>query len=91
MIPGVLGNSESAPNDSFYNGLLEAPHYTRPEVWSERQVPQALLSGHHANIERWRRDQRLLLTAQHRPDLLAQARLAGLLSTKDETVLSGAR
>jgi tRNA (guanine37-N1)-methyltransferase len=92
--PGVLTDQGSHQQDSFHpqlDGLLDCPHYTRPEVWSERHVPQALLSGHHANIERWRRDQRLLLTAQHRPDLLAQARLAGLLSAKDETVLSGAR
>jgi tRNA (guanine37-N1)-methyltransferase len=76
--------------DSFnpsLDGLLDCPHYTRPEVWAGLQVPDVLLSGHHGQIERWRRDQRLRLTAQHRPDLLDVARKAGLLSPQDEAVL----
>lgn len=89
--PGVLNDPDSHQFDSFnpaLDGLLDCPHYTRPEVWSGRKVPDVLLSGHHAQIERWRRDQRLLITARHRPDLIAQARLAGHLSPLDEACLS---
>ena len=71
--PGVLSDSDSHQLDSFnpsLDGLLDCPHYTRPEEWAGQRVPDVLLSGHHGQIERWRRDQRLLLTAQHRPDLL---------------------
>ena len=89
--PGVLGDEGSHQFDSFnpaLDGLLDSPHYTRPEVWQGQAVPEALLSGHHANIERWRREQSLLLSARHRPDLLAQARAEGRLSRQDEMFLA---
>ena len=89
--PGVLSDQGSHQQDSFnptLDGLLDCPHYTRPELWAGQVTPAALLSGHHANIERWRRDQRLLMTATHRPDLIEQARQNGLLSAQDEAVLS---
>ena len=88
--PGVLSDADSHHMDSFnpsLDGLLDCPHYTRPEEWAGVSVPEVLMSGHHGHIERWRRDQRLVLTAKHRPDLLAIARRAGLLSAKDEAVL----
>lgn len=88
--PGVLSDADSHHMDSFnpsLDGLLDCPHYTRPEEWAGIRVPDTLLSGHHGQIERWRRDQRLKLTAQHRPDLLETARQAGLLSREDEAVL----
>jgi tRNA (guanine37-N1)-methyltransferase len=75
-IPGVLGNPASAVNDSFENGLLDCPHYTRPETVEDMSVPPVLIGGHHANIERWRRDQSLERTARRRPDLLARAELS---------------
>ena len=89
--PGVLNDEGSHQLDSFnpaLDGLLDCPHYTRPEVWQGLSVPEVLMSGHHAHIERWRRDQRLQYTAQHRPDLLDQARKAGRLSPTDEAVLA---
>ena len=89
--PGVLSDPQSHEFDSFnvsLDGLLDCPHYTRPEVWRGTSVPEVLLSGHHVNIERWRRDQRLQTTARYRPDLIAQARDRGLLSTVDEAVLA---
>ena len=89
--PGVLSDQGSHQQDSFnpaLDGLLDCPHYTRPEVWAGQTTPAALLSGHHAQIERWRRDQRLLFTAKHRPDLLVQARAMGWLSAHDEVVIS---
>ena len=70
-IEGVLGNPASAPNDSFENGLLDFPHYTRPEIVEGLAAPPVLMSGHHANIVRWRREQSLLRTALRRPELLA--------------------
>jgi tRNA (guanine37-N1)-methyltransferase len=73
--PGVLGHELSAEQDSFSDSLLDCPHYTRPEVWRERAVPEALLSGDHARIDRWRRREALLRTARRRPDLLDPARL----------------
>ncbi len=88
--PGVLSDSDSHHLDSFnpaLDGLLDCPHYTRPEAWAGVAVPDVLMSGHHGHIERWRRDQRLRLTAQHRPDLLDIARAQGLLSPQDEEVL----
>jgi tRNA (guanine37-N1)-methyltransferase len=88
--PGVLGDEASHVQDSFnpaLDGLLDCPHYTRPEQWQGRPVPAELLSGHHARIERWRRDQRLELTLRRRPDLIEAARLAGRLSADDERVL----
>ena len=89
--PGVLGDADSHAQDSFnpaLDGLLDCPHYTRPENWEGRAVPEALLSGHHAQIERWRREQRLALTASLRPELIAQARAAGRLSRQDEAFLA---
>ncbi len=89
--PGVLSDEGSHQLDSFnplLDGLLDCPHYTRPEVWQGEAVPPALLSGHHAQIERWRRDQSLAITARHRPDLIDAARAAGRLSRQDEAVLA---
>ncbi|MDF1486146.1 tRNA (guanosine(37)-N1)-methyltransferase TrmD [Ramlibacter sp. H39-3-26] len=89
--PGVLHDEGSHQLDSFnpaLDGLLDCPHYTRPEVWEGQGVPEELLSGHHARIERWRRDQRLALTARHRPDLIAAARAAGRLAGEDEAALA---
>jgi len=89
--PGVLSDSDSHQMDSFnpsLDGLLDCPHYTRPELWQEQPVPEVLLSGHHGQIERWRRDQRLCLTARLRPDLLQAARQAGRLSRDDEATLA---
>jgi tRNA (guanine37-N1)-methyltransferase len=88
--PGVLNDEGSHQLDSFnpaLDGLLDCPHYTRPEIWEEHPVPDALMSGHHAQIDRWRRDQRLHLTAQRRPDLLEAARAAGRISRQDEAAL----
>ena len=89
--PGVLNDEGSHQFDSFnpaLDGLLDSPHYTRPEVWQGQPVPEALLSGHHARIERWRRDQSLLLTARHRPELIEAAREAGRLGREDEALLA---
>lgn len=89
--PGVLGDAQSAPQDSFHpalDGLLDCPHYTRPEQWRGLGVPAALLSGHHAQIERWRREQRLAATWRARPDLVEAARAAGALSAADEAWLA---
>ncbi len=71
LLPGVLGNPESAQQDSFSDGLLEGPAYTRPENWRGLAVPEVLRSGNHAAIARWRRDRALERTASRRPDLLA--------------------
>ena len=76
MVPGVLTNEESGTYESFYNNLLEYPQYTRPPVFRGREVPEVLLSGHHARIEEWRRRQSLERTLRHRPDLLEQADLS---------------
>ena len=73
MVPGVLSNQESGETESFAGGLLEYPQYSRPEEWHGQKVPPVLLSGHHANIEAWRREQSLLRTAKRRPDLLKNA------------------
>jgi len=75
LLPGVLGHALSADQDSFSEGLLDCPHYTRPAVWRERRVPAVLLGGDHAEIERWRRRQALLRTARRRPDLLETAQV----------------
>ncbi|MEQ9327950.1 MAG: tRNA (guanosine(37)-N1)-methyltransferase TrmD [Rhodospirillales bacterium] len=69
LLPGVVGSEESLSQESFETGLLEHPHYTRPQVWRGREVPEVLLSGHHRNIEDWRRGQSEGLTAARRPDL----------------------
>ncbi|OME83150.1 tRNA (guanosine(37)-N1)-methyltransferase TrmD [Paenibacillus sp. FSL A5-0031] len=75
LLPGVLGNETSAVTDSYSTGLLEHPHYTRPASFRGWDVPDVLISGHHANIEVWRREQSLLRTLQRRPDLLKSAPL----------------
>ena len=88
--PGVLGDEASHVQDSFnpaLDGMLDCPHYTRPEVWNGQPVPAPLMSGHHAQIDRWRRDQRLALTAERRPELVDAARTAGRLSRADESAL----
>ena len=89
--PGVLNDAGSHQFDSFnaaLDGMLDCPHYTRPDAWNGAKVPVELLSGHHLQIERWRRDQRLQLTQEHRPGLIKAARAAGRLDTVDEAVLS---
>jgi tRNA (guanine37-N1)-methyltransferase len=88
--PGVLSDPLSHHQDSFnpaLDGLLDCPHYTRPEMWDGKQAPEVLLSGHHVNIERWRREQRLTMTARHRPDLIKQARAQDRLTLADEAFL----
>lgn len=75
LLEGVLHNEESAQFDSFHDNLLEYPQYSRPEEWRGRTVPPVLLSGHHANVERWRREQSLIRTRERRPDLLEHAQL----------------
>jgi len=70
MVPGVLTNNECFTEESHYNGLLEYPQYTKPSEWRGIEVPDVLLSGHHANIEKWRKEKSLEVTAQKRPDLL---------------------
>lgn len=85
LVPGVLHNDVSAEFESFQDNLLEYPQYSRPEVWHGKQVPPILLSGHHANIEKWRREQSVIRTARRRPDLLLKAQL-----TKEEEALAEA-
>ena len=75
-VPEVLNNQESAEFDSFHDNLLEYPQYSRPEIWNGKQVPPILLSGHHANIEKWRREQSIMRTLERRPDLLENANLS---------------
>lgn len=90
LLPGALNDDDSALQDSFNeatSGLLDSPHYTRPEVHRGLAVPEVLLSGHHANISTWRREQSLALTSRRRPDLIEAARRAGRLSKKDEAFL----
>lgn len=70
LAPGVMGKSESGDEESFESGLLEYPQYTRPRVWEGRDIPEVLLSGDHARIARWRREEALRLTRERRPDLL---------------------
>jgi tRNA (guanine37-N1)-methyltransferase len=86
LLPGVVGNRESVQQDSFADGLLEGPAYTRPEEWAGRRVPEVLLSGDHARIARWRRDEALRRTAARRPDLLVA--LAADLDAADRAVLA---
>ncbi|MFC3107086.1 tRNA (guanosine(37)-N1)-methyltransferase TrmD [Undibacterium arcticum] len=88
QLPGVLHDDASAVEDSFVNGLLDCPHYTRPEQYQGRAVPPVLLGGNHAEIEKWRRERALLATLQKRPDLILQARASGLLTAADEKFLS---
>lgn len=75
LLPGVMGSPDSAGDESFASGLLEYPHYTRPASFNGWDTPAVLLSGHHAEVDRWRRRQAILRTAQRRPDLLAAAAL----------------
>lgn len=75
MLEGVLPNEEAKEMESHYNGLLEYPQYTRPYEWNGMKVPEVLLSGHHENIEKWRREQSILMTKKHRPDMLEKAEL----------------
>lgn len=75
LVPGVLHNDVSAEFESFQDNLLEYPQYSRPEVWHDKKVPEILMSGHHANIEKWRREQSVIRTAKNRPDLLEKAEL----------------
>ena len=92
LMPGVLGDEQSHLQDSFEQGLLDCPHYSRPEILAtpegELPVPPVLLSGHHKDIARWRREQSLALTARRRPDLIAAARAAGRLTKADEKFLA---
>lgn len=89
LLPGVLGCAQSAQQDSFSSGLLDCPHYTRPERLHGEPVPNVLLSGDHARIARWRREQSLRLTLQRRPDLLDRLRRQGLLTASDLAFLAG--
>ena len=82
LLPGALGHEQSAEQDSFSDGLLDCPHYARPDVYEDMQVPPVLLSGHHAEIRRWRLQQSLHRTRKRRPDLLAARQLS-----KEEALL----
>ena len=75
MVPGVLNNQESGETEPFSGNLLEYPQYSRPEEWHGKKVPEVLLSGHHANVDKWRREQSIIRTAKWRPDLLPKADL----------------
>lgn len=86
-VPGVLSNELSSEIETFYDNLLEYPQYTRPENWHDKKVPEVLLSGHHGNIEKWRREKSLERTLEHRPELLENAKL----SKKDVEYLSSFR
>ena len=88
LLPGVLNTEASAIEDSFVNGLLDSPHYTRPETYEGMAVPPVLMGGNHAEIGKWRRQRMLEATAKKRPDLLTSARAAGLLSRADEKFLA---
>jgi len=91
LMPGTLNHGDSSLQDSFQDslsGLLDSPHFTRPETLDGCSVPEVLLSGNHAHIARWRREQSLLLTLEKRPELIDQARSRGLLTPSDERYLS---
>lgn len=85
LVPGVLGKAASADDESFSDGLLEYPQYSRPEIYEGLRVPEILLSGHHANVDRWRREQSIKRTFEKRPDLLQKA----VLDKKDRAFLDG--
>ena len=93
LVPGVLNNEESAQFESFQDNLLEYPQYSRPEEWRGKAVPAVLLSGHHGNVELWRREKSLERTLERRPDLLETANLSEkdrkylnkLLANREET------
>lgn len=87
LIPGVLNNDDSAEYESFQDGLLEYPQYTRPETFKDKKVPEVLLSGHHGKIDAWRREQSLQRTLERRPELLEKAEL----SSKDKKTLEKIR
>ena len=91
LLPGVLGDDASAVEDSFVNGLLDSPHYTRPDVYEGVPVPPVLMGGNHAEITKWRRQRMLEATWQKRPELLDKARVAGQLTTADEKFLATLR
>ncbi|SHH53346.1 tRNA (guanine37-N1)-methyltransferase [Sporobacter termitidis DSM 10068] len=84
LVPGVLPDEECFQNESHWDGLLEYPQYTRPEVWNDRRVPEILLSGHHENIKRWRRKQSILRTKRRRPDMFGKLELS---DKKDAKIL----
>lgn len=86
QIPGALGDPESANQDSFVNGLLDYPHYTRPEIYRGDPVPEILMSGNHAHIQRWRLQQSLGRTWSRRPDLL-ETKLAHGMTTEEQKLL----
>jgi tRNA (guanine37-N1)-methyltransferase len=88
QLPGVLGDDASAIEDSFVNGLLDSPHYTRPESYEGVEVPPVLMGGNHAEIVKWRRQRMLEATSNKRPELLDQARRAGQLTKADEKFLA---
>lgn len=88
QLPGAMNDAQSPACDSFADGLLDCPHYTRPEVFEGMPVPAVLLSGHHAKIAHWRREQALRATLSRRPELIAQARAQGGLSAEDERMLA---
>ena len=88
QLPGVLHDDASAVEDSFVNGLLDSPHYTRPEVYEDVPVPPVLMGGNHAEIVKWRRQRSLAATSNKRPDLLDKARSAGQLTKADEKFLA---
>lgn len=88
LLPGVLGDDASAVEDSFVNGLLDSPHYTRPEVYEDVAVPPVLMGGNHAEITKWRRQRMLEATLKKRPELLDAARKAGRLTPADEQFLA---
>ncbi|MBS5510035.1 MAG: tRNA (guanosine(37)-N1)-methyltransferase TrmD [Clostridium sp.] len=83
LVPGVLNNNVSAEFETFHDNLLEYPQYTRPEVFMGKKVPDILLSGHHANVEKWRREQSIIRTLKNRPELLENA----VLSKKEQKFL----
>lgn len=91
LIPGVLGNQASHEEDSFQDGLLEGPSYTKPRQWRGLDVPEVLFSGNHGLVDRWRREEALLRTQQRRPELIEKLRAAGGLSAADEQVLDAHR
>ncbi len=91
LLPGAVNDAESIEQESFVDGLLDCPHYTRPETLDEAAVPAVLLSGDHAKIEQWRRKQALLITARERPDLIDKLKEQGALSPADLKVLAQAR
>lgn len=86
MVPGVLSDDECFTEESHYNGLLEHPQYTRPNPWRGKEVPPVVISGHHANVEKWRREQSIIRTAKNRPDMLEKV----ALSDKEQLIVNDA-